>query len=119
MATIDIIREEGLIANAISLEAVAQQALAGLRKRYPRHVGAIHGKGLVWGLYVLDPSSGQLNPGLAQSVIQRCVELGLLMLPTGSRGTLKIAPPLCITQEALLEGIGVMGQALCECIGNA
>ena len=117
-ATIDVIREDGLIANAISLEAVAQQALAGLGQRHPRHIGAINGKGLAWGVYVLDPGTGQRNLGLAQSVIQRCAELGLLMLPTGSRGTLKIAPPLCITQEALLEGIGVIAQALGECTGN-
>ena len=117
-ATIDVIREDGLIANAISLEAVAQRALAGLGQRHPRHIGAINGRGLVWGLYVLDPGAGQRDQRLAQSVIQRCTELGLLMLPTGSRGTLKIAPPLCITQEALLEGIGVIAQALGECIGN-
>jgi len=43
------------------------------------------------------------------------MEMGLLMLQTG-RGTLKIAPPLCISSDALTEGIGVIGEALAECV---
>jgi 4-aminobutyrate aminotransferase-like enzyme len=119
IATINTLREEGLIARAASLGAVAQQALVGLRRRNSRHLGAISGKGLVWGMYVLGPGTGQLDPNLAQCVIGRCTELGLLMLPTGSRGALKLAPPLSITPEALTEGIEVVSQALGECIGSS
>ena len=82
---------------------------------HPEHVGAINGKGLVWAVYLLDPATGQLDPSLARRVTTRCMERGLLMLQTG-RGTLKIAPPLCIPAEALHEGIGVIAEALQECI---
>jgi 4-aminobutyrate aminotransferase-like enzyme len=118
IANINTIREEGLVAQAATLEPVMQQALEHLRERLPRYVGAINGKGLVWGVYLLDPASGQPNSNLAQRVITRCIELGLLMLPTGARGTLKIAPPLCITADALREGMEVIEQALSECVGN-
>jgi 4-aminobutyrate aminotransferase-like enzyme len=118
IANINTIQEDGLLANAAALEPVMQRSLEDLRERFPGYAGGHNGKGLAWGVYILDPVTRQLNPNVAQSVITRCMELGLLMLPTGARGTLKIAPPLCITEEALLEGIEVIEQALAECIGE-
>ena len=44
-------------------------------------------------------------------VVDRCIENGLLMLQTG-RGTLKIAPPLSIPQDALRKGIAVIAEAI-------
>jgi len=118
IANINTIREEGLMANAVALEAVMRKSLEHLCESFPGYVGAINGKGLIWGVYLLHPATGQPNSNLAERVIRRCIELGLLMLPTGGRGTLKIAPPLCITEEALLEGVGVIEQALAECVGG-
>ena len=115
MANIRVLRDERLVAHAESLQPVARRRLEGIRDMHPEHVGAINGKGLVWAVYLLDPATGQLDPSLARRVTTRCMERGLLMLQTG-RGTLKIAPPLCIPAEALHEGIGVIAEALQECI---
>jgi len=117
MANIRVLREERLVERAASLEPVVRAALEGLRDKFPRHVGAIQGKGLVWAVYLLDPETRALDPVLARRVTARCLERGLLMLQTG-RGTLKIAPPLCITEEALLEGVGVIEAALEEEAGE-
>ena len=116
IANINAIREGGLVANAVALGPIVRRSLENLRNSFPGYVGAINGRGLVWGVYLLVPATGQPNSNLAQRVITRCVELGLLLLPTGARGTLKIAPPLCITEEALLEGVEVIEQALAECV---
>ena len=118
IANIEVIRDEGLVANAAALEPVVRETLVGLRRRFPGHLGTSNGRGLAWGVYVLDPASGGLNPDLATAVIKRCLQLGLMLLPTGERGTLKISPPLCITRDALSEGIDVIEQALSECIRN-
>ena len=115
MANIQALQDGNMVENAASLEPVARQALGRLREQAPQHVGAINGKGLVWGVYLLDPATGELDPDLARRVTTRCMELGLLMLQTGS-GTLKIAPPLCIPSEALLDGIDVIAQAMQECV---
>ena len=85
----------------------------------------------MWGVYLLDPvtedpstsselalsaTKGQaLDVTLGRRVTARCMELGLLMLQTG-RGTLKIAPPLCITEDAFLEGVNVIEGVLAECL---
>ncbi len=115
MANIRALRDGSMVENAASLEPVARGALDRVREQAPQHVGAISGKGLVWGVYLLDPATGELDPDLARRVTTRCMELGLLMLQTGC-GTLKIVPPLCIPSEALLEGIDVIAQAMRECV---
>jgi len=118
IANIESIREDGLLRNAAALEPVARRALEALRERFPGRVGAVSGRGLVWAVYLLDPATGELDVELARRVVTRCMEQGLLMLQTG-RGTLKIAPPLCIPQDALLEGVGVIEGALAECLSPA
>jgi 4-aminobutyrate aminotransferase-like enzyme len=118
IANIVALREDGLIENASKLEPMVAEALGLLCQRFPEHVGAINGKGLVWAVYLIDPASKRLDVALAERVTTRCMELGLLMLQTG-RGTLKLAPPLCITKEACLEGIRVIEEAMAECLGAA
>ena len=67
----------------------------------------------MWSVYLFDPESCELNVELADRVTRRCTELGVLMLNTG-RGTLKIAPPLCIERAALMEGLAVIENVLAE-----
>ena len=113
IANIQVLREEKMIENAASLESVARRAFEALREKFPERIGAINGKGLVWAVHLLDPKTGHLDVNLGKRVTRRCMERGLLMLQTG-RGTLKIAPPLCITEEAFLEGVGVIETAILE-----
>jgi 4-aminobutyrate aminotransferase / (S)-3-amino-2-methylpropionate transaminase / 5-aminovalerate transaminase len=113
VANIHAIKADRLLENVRVLEPVALENFRRLKTRFPNHVGAINGKGLVWAVYLLDPASKQLNVELAKRVVTRCMELGLLMLQTG-RGTLKIAPPLCISREAFTEGLNVIHQVMEE-----
>ena len=115
IANIKAIRRGNLIRHARQMEPTARRALLGLRQRFPRQVGAIHGRGLVWSVYLLNPKTGRLDPPLASRVTSLCMERGLLMMQTG-RGTLKIAPPLSIPRAAFLEGAGVIADALEECL---
>ncbi|MDO8685970.1 MAG: aminotransferase class III-fold pyridoxal phosphate-dependent enzyme [Clostridiales bacterium] len=115
IANIETIKEERLIENAVSLEKVASVYFSRLKERFPGHIGVINGKGLVWAIYLLKPGTKELNVDLAKAVTKKCMESGLLMLQTG-RGTLKIAPPLCINEEAFIEGINLIGETLNELI---
>ena len=44
---------------------------------------------------------------------ERCMQKGLLVVHTG-RESIKIAPPLTITDDALLEGLAIIDEALSE-----
>ena len=50
-------------------------------------------------------------------VAEKCMQKGLLVVHTG-RESIKIGPPLVITDEALLEGIAVIREAILEEIGR-
>jgi len=112
IGNINAIEKGGLIENARKLGKVCLKALKELRAKYPKCVGPISCKGLLAAFYVLDPETGKVSQKLAKQIIDKCLELGLLLLPTEACSTIKIAPPLCINRAALLEGIGVIEEAL-------
>ena len=65
---------------------------------------------------MVKPWTIQPDADLAFEVVRRCVEKGLMFFsPVGFGGaTVKIAPPLCITADAVSEGAAVLGEALAE-----
>ena len=120
LASIDIIEREGLVENARVVGEVLHAELKRLQVSFSDHVGALFGKGLVASVQlVAEPGSTEPDPDLAHEVVGRCVEKGLLMFaPVGVGGaSVKIAPPLCITEEAVREGVGVLAEAMGECVG--
>ena len=64
------------------------------------------------------PMASSPTPPLAADIVRRCVEKGLLMFaPVGYGGaSVKIAPPLIITEEPLRESLAVLEEALGEAI---
>ncbi len=76
----------------------------------------VNGKGLVAGIHVVDPKTGKPDGETALKINLACFHKGLLMYaPVGTYGEcIKIAPPLCITEDALCESIDVFEEALGE-----
>ena len=119
-ANIEIILEENLVENAAKLEKVMFPRLREMKAKYAGHIGAAHGKGLVAGLQVVKPGTKEPDAELAWMIIKICMEKGLLFFaPVGlGGGTVKICPPLCITEDALTEGLNVLDDAIGLAIGN-
>lgn len=116
LANIEAILSEKLIENAARLGAVLKQELSAIKAAFPRVVGFAPSEGLVGGLLVVKPGTKEPNYDLAWDVVNACFRRGLLLFaPVGvGGGCVKIAPPLCITEEALREGCGVLREALQE-----
>jgi 4-aminobutyrate aminotransferase-like enzyme len=97
-----------------------QDELDGIKEKFADVVGARHGKGLVAGLAMVKPGTKEPDANLAHAVVARCVEKGLLFFsPVGFGGaTVKIAPPLMITEAAVREGVGVIEEALAEVLAE-
>ena len=53
----------------------------------------------------------RLGAPFVRKVVERCYEKGLLLISTG-RESIKIGPPLTITDEALVEGLGVLDETI-------
>ena len=120
LASIEAIFEEKLIENAARLGPVLKQELAAIKEEFPQVVGFAPAEGLVGGLLVVKPGTKEPNYDLAWDIINGCFRRGLLMFaPVGvGGGCVKIAPPLCITEEALREGCDVLRQTLRILVDN-
>jgi len=118
LANLRVIREENLVQRARRLGEILQPELHRLGKRFSRHIGAVHGKGLVASLHMVHPGGIEPYPELAGRIVRRCVEKGLMLFaPVGYRGaSVKISPPLVTPEDALGEGISVMEEAIAEVI---
>ena len=109
LATIELL-EGGLITNAA---ARGRQAMAGLRplhEQYPGLVRDVRGKGLMIGVEFDTPEH-------AEEVQWACFERGLLVLECG-RSTVRMAPPLIVTEEEVVIGLRIFAEAIAAVSGE-
>ena len=118
MASLKKIVDEDLTGNAARLGKILDAGLADLKKIHPKIIGHYSAAGLVGGLQIIHPDKKEPNHDLAHAIIERCFHKGLLFFaPVGAWGqTVKIAPPLTITEEALREGLVVLAEAINEAV---
>lgn len=117
LASIDLIVNEGLAARAAKTGALLHQRLCEIDARYPQ-IGAVFGKGLVAGVCCILPGTSKPDGDLAFEIVRLCMEKGVLMFsPVGfGGGTVKIAPPLVISEEAILESTSVLEEAFAQAL---
>jgi 4-aminobutyrate aminotransferase-like enzyme len=116
LANLDVLVEERCVERAAMAGEFLCSGLREIAQRYSPYVGAVHGKGMVYGLHIVQPGGDRPNGALAYDIVQRCFESGLLMFaPVGLGGaTVKICPPLITTTEALAEGLDVLESAFAQ-----
>lgn len=115
LATIEVLKQEGLVERAARMGEVLRPALQGVTERYPDHVLTVEGRGLLWGLHMMDPATRALDVELGDLVTECAMRKGVLLVRTGV-GTIKMGPPLCIPEDAALEGVHAIGEAVDEAI---
>jgi 4-aminobutyrate aminotransferase/diaminobutyrate-pyruvate transaminase/4-aminobutyrate aminotransferase/(S)-3-amino-2-methylpropionate transaminase len=117
LANIETILEEDLAGNARKMGELLHQRLAGLSAQYPE-IAAVMGKGLVAGVIMIDPQTGEPDGTLAFDIVKGSVEKGVLLFsPVGFRGgTVKICPPLMITAEAMEDSLSAFREAVAAAI---
>ena len=109
LASVEIVLREDLAGNACRMGNLLHQRLRALRTRFPQ-VGHVDGKGLVAGVLCVRPGTKEPDGDLAWEVVRGPIEKGVLMFsPVGlGGGTVKIWPPLVITQEAIQESLAAL-----------
>ena len=112
LASIDLVLNEQLTENAARLGEILIDRLKSLQEKYPDVIACVDGKGLVAGVACVKPGTLDPDPDLAFHIVNAMMEKGVLLFsPVGFGGaTIKICPPLCITEEAILESTAVLSE---------
>jgi 4-aminobutyrate aminotransferase-like enzyme len=76
-------------------------------------VGEVRGKGLMFAVDLVDPATRKPSPPLAGRMLEATRERGLLVGKGGLYGhTLRMAPPLTLTEAEAKEGLAILTDAL-------
>lgn len=115
VATIRVIRDEGLLENATRMGEMLMERLRELRGDLPV-IGDVRGLGLMVGAELTD-LDGTPATDLAKAAVRGCLKRRLLLLTCGSwDNTVRWIPPLVVTQEQIEEALAVFKDALAEAI---
>lgn len=117
LAVIDELWERNLVAEADRKGRLLFEGLAQLQQRFPERISGYLGRGLIAALLFKDSQNGLPDGLFTSCVAERCLQKGLLVVHTG-RESIKIGPPLTISDGALLEGIATLGEAIAEVDGR-
>ncbi len=112
LAVLDAMEEENLPQRALRMGEYLKPRLEALQKKYA-FLGDVRGRGLVFGLEIVEPSGGKKpSPELTRRIIFGAAERGVLLGKVGQFGNIiRIAPPLVIQPEEIDLAIDVF-----ECV---
>ena len=114
-ATLDVIEDEGLVANARERGA---QLLAGLRAMAPKYpsIGDVRGLGLMLALEFVEPGEGDgraPNPDITKRVQAAALERKLIVLTAGTYvNVVRIIPPLVTTADEVDQALRILDASL-------
>jgi 4-aminobutyrate aminotransferase len=111
-ATLDYVLSHDLQKNAATCGAIVidgLKAAAGSLKT----ISDVRGKGLMFAVDLADPATGQPSPQLAAKAMEETRQRGILVGKGGLYGaTLRMAPPLTLSEAEAREGLGLLVDAL-------
>lgn len=112
LTTLDIIQEENLVENSRVMGAYAREQLLQLKEKYPI-IRDIRSAGLMIGIEIADPATGQPSGKAVKKILDYALEEGVLFYLCGNEGeVIRMIPPLTITKEQIDEGLQMLERAI-------
>jgi ornithine--oxo-acid transaminase len=105
MAALTVLKEENMAANAVAMGELLRQELRALQSPY---LALVRGKGLLNAIVIDHP-----DKDAAWNLCMAMKENGLLAKPTHG-DKIRLAPPLIITREQVLESVDLIRKSLSE-----
>ena len=113
LAVLEEIEDKELVEKTHLKGKLLFELLGKLQNKYKNRISNILGKGLIAAILFKDPINQKPDSIFASKISEKCMQKGLLVVHTG-RESIKIGPPLVITEEALIEGINVIDESIEE-----
>ena len=113
LANLQYFDETKLVKESARKGKLLHGCLNDLKVSYPERIAYILGQGLLAAMIIKNPKTGEPDTMFANQVCEKAMQKGLLLVHTG-RESIKIGPPLTISNEALLEGMDVLAECFAE-----
>ena len=108
VATIKVIEEEHLLENARERGRELVEGMTALKAKYPNLVKDVRGRGLLTAIEMHEADNTTL-------FVARVKELGAIVCWTVNSGTtVRVSPPLVITQQEVVRALDMFDRALCS-----
>jgi 4-aminobutyrate aminotransferase len=105
IATVDVIKKQKLLQNAARLGKYLKKELGKLQAKYPL-IKEVRGIGLMIGVDFEDSV-------IVRKIIDSCLSMGLVVIPTGAEGTvLRVIPPLIVAKKEIDQALAILEKAL-------
>jgi 4-aminobutyrate aminotransferase len=113
-ATMDVLKEEGLVENARVLGDYALNKLVDIKEKHPV-IGTVRGIGLMIGIEIIHPVTGEPNGEGLMKILEKSLEKGVIFYLSGNKGeVIRMMPPLNVDKEHLDQGISLLDEAITE-----
>ena len=116
LAVLKEIESKNIVSETARKGEILKKSLKNLKNMFPEIINNNYGEGLIASVIFNDFNKISKSE-LASQISEKCMQKGLLVVHTG-RESIKLGPPLTITDEALLEAISVFEEAIKEVIGH-
>ncbi len=109
-ATLSIILRDKLVDNAAKVGASMLKRLEEMRAEQPL-IGSVRGRGLMIGVDLVNPKTGApLDKAICREVFEEGLKRGVLTMAYNP--SLRINPPLVISEADALKGLALLGESL-------
>lgn len=115
LAVLEEIESGDLINESHRKGNLLKSKLNELKEVSQGRISHVLGEGLISAILFQDPVTGTADDLIASQISEKCYEKGLLVVHTG-RESIKLGPPLTISDEALFEGIDIIIESFNEVV---
>lgn len=113
LAGLEYLEKENLVEKAEEKGKFLEKRLKEMSEDHPM-IGDVRGKGLLRGVELIkDPKTKEPACEEMEELIQETLNRGVIIF-SGGRSTIRLAPPLIISKEELGKGLDIMDEALFE-----
>lgn len=115
LANLKYIEEHHLVEEAKRKEKILSEKFNEMKDKFPDRVSAVHGMGMAFAAVIVKPMTKELDVETVDRIIERAFEKGVMSIRTMT-GTIKVGPPLTISDDALIEAMDVLIESMGEIV---
>ncbi len=114
LSVLDVIEEENLLENAKNQGDYVAEKLNEMKEKH-EVIGRVRSIGLMIGIEIIDPKTGEANSDGLFNILDKALENGVLFYFGGNQTEIiRMIPPLTVTREQIDEGLQMLNYALTE-----